>query len=80
MAISLASFSTISDDVPDSPHQPGSDFVFPKWSLEENSGKLFISAFLHYKESNDTIFCRLCLNRKKTNFEDTCRASIYKLN
>ena len=63
------SFPTVSDDVPESPHQPGPDFAFPKRSLGKKTvvkrsfqHSWFLKwPFLHYKELTDTVFCHTCL-------------------
>ena len=42
--IMATSFPTVSDDVPESPHQPGPDFAFPKRSFGKKTCKTFVPA------------------------------------
>ena len=57
-------------DIPVSPHQPATQFAFPKHSF----GKQYRSfqhlwfarwKFLHYDEANDTVICHTCVSAFK---------------
>lgn len=73
MATGLATLPVITEDVPETPHQPGPQFSFPRRSFGKKTvlNRSFQHAwflkwpFLHYKESSDTVYCHTCLRMFK---------------
>ena len=68
-----------SSEVPDSPHQPGNQFKFPKRSfgkknvVQRSFQHSWFSKwqFLHYSEVNDTVVCHICLRMFKEKKDKT---------
>ena len=69
MATELRESFLTADDVPETPHQPGLSFAFPKRSFGKKTvvnrsfqHSWFVKwPFLHYKEATDTVYCHTCV-------------------
>ena len=79
MATSSSNFKAPLPSLPDEPHHPGRNFIFPKKSFGKSKPVLCSAQsqwfdtwpFLHYDEGQDVVFCHTCvkafeLNRMKS--------------
>ena len=80
MASCSVSFSP--PEIPDTPHQPGQGFKFPKRSFGKKTvvKRSFQAAwfqqwpFLHYDQANDLVYCHVCVKSFKQKTMRTSKA------